>query len=255
MYFEDLEIGQTCVSGPRQVMSEQPVDGPADAAVLAADLWRTSSIGRRLASAELKQVAASWTSHGQLQPGERVRLHSSVVRLEARADAGSGDVTRWDELRNSEDETVHAGTSTLRVHAQDIGAHRTHRDVGTRSWAAALAEILGADAAFTSAVETWDGTLGVRGGRHEIQLRIYRGRIIEVTPRSPHGATFTFGASDRIWTEVLTEPYTSFGSRLMRGDFEVSGNPYEYLRLTKALELLVANARKLAVAAPREVLR
>ncbi|GAB2740185.1 hypothetical protein [Nocardioides pakistanensis] len=253
MHFEDLEVGLAWRSDPRSVTPARPVATPAEAAVVADELWRESQAGRVLAPAELRQVTACWTSTGRLEPGQQVTLRSTVVRLEPVADERAGDVTRFDKLLDPAGRVVHSGSCTVRVRSEDPAAHRTHRDVGTRAWGAALAELLSSDDRFVSAVQAWDGTLGLRGGRHEIQLRIYRGRIIEVAPRTAHGATFTFGATDRVWADLLTAPDARFGARLMSGEFEVSGDPYEYLRLTKALELLVDNARTLATESTREV--
>lgn len=255
MRFEDLEVGQTFTTDVHGVPAGLPVDSPVRAAALAAELWRRSDAGGQFGEAELGQLSTSWSAGPLLREGDAVRLHSTVVRLEPHPDGTCGDVTRWEELRDAEDRVLHTGRSTHRLRADDAAAHRTHRDVGTRPWATALAERLEADPAFTSSVAVWDGTLGLRGGRHEIQLRIYRGRIIEVTPRSPLGATFTFGARDEVWARLLTEADARFGVYLMTGQFEVTGDPYEYLRLTKALELLVDHARDLARTEAPEAVR
>ncbi|MGH3518973.1 MAG: hypothetical protein ACRDQ7_16435, partial [Haloechinothrix sp.] len=83
-------------------------------------------------------------------------------------------------------------------------------------------------------------------GAQEVHLRVYRGRVIEVTRRAPLGATFTLGASELVWTELITGPRNDFMQRAMRGQFEVQGSGYEYLRLTKVLSVICDNARALA---------
>jgi hypothetical protein len=185
---------------------------------------------------------------------EELALHPVVVRHAPHRDRSSGKVTWHHDLRNASGETVYAGRTTDVLRADDASARRTHRDVGTTAWGEELAALLASEPRFADAVATWDGTLGLRSGDRAVELRLYRGRIIEVTRRSPHGATFTFGTDDRTWADILTGTPVPFGVRLMRGDFDVAGDPYEYLRLTKALEVVVDTACVLG-AAPVEVAR
>jgi putative sterol carrier protein len=133
------------------------------------------------------------------------------------------------------------------VRTRGAGEDRAGWAFGTPRWAEALASRLADDARFGSAVATWDGTIGLRCGGAEVHLRIYRGRVIEVTRRAPHGATFTLGADEVTWTRLITGPRNDFLRRAMRGEFDVRGSGYEYLRLTKVLDVLVDNARALAV--------
>src|SRR5690606_40485018 len=112
------------------------------------------------------------------------------------------------------------------------------------------AELLEQDERFTSAISSWDGTIGLRCGDDEVHLRLYRGRVIEVTRRAPHGATFTLDADELVWTELITGARNDFMQRVMRGQVKVTGSGYAYLRLTKVLHVVVDHARKLAAEGP-----
>lgn len=113
----------------------------------------------------------------------------------------------------------------------------------TRAWAERIAARLNDDEAFRSATATWDGTIGVAGERDETQFRIYRGRVLEAGVRAPNGPTFTVMASDRTWAELVSGSENDFMRRAMQGAFSVRGAAYEYLRLTRAINLMVDAAR------------
>ena len=270
MFFENFEVGQRFAAGPRTVTADDleqftrlsgddhpmhtsaeyaartqfgaPVLQGSFGAAVAAGLWTELGL---VSDSIIAGLAESWTYHRPIMVGDQLTLDILVVRLQADRDGDRGRVTRYNELCNADGAVVQSGTATAMVRAGG-GARSTARDVGTAPWGRALADALGKKASFVSAVASWDGTIGVRGGDHEIHLRIYRGRIIDVTPRAPHGATFTFAASDQVWADLLTAPVSRFGARLMTGEFQASGDPYEYLRLTKALEILVDTAHEIA---------
>ncbi|NDK90314.1 hypothetical protein GYA93_12075 [Gordonia desulfuricans] len=113
-------------------------------------------------------------------------------------------------------------------------------------WAELIGVRLAADDAFVASLSTWDGAIGLRCDEREIQLRIYKGRIIDVTRRCPHGATFTFIASGRAWVDLVSDADNDFMRRAIRGEFSSSGDGYEYLRLTKPLDMIVGHARAIA---------
>ncbi|GHE88219.1 hypothetical protein GCM10017786_20260 [Amycolatopsis deserti] len=271
MYFEDFRVGQRFTAGPRVVAEEdlarftalsgddhplhtsveyawatsfgEPVLQGSFGAAVAAGLWT------RLGLVTESIVAAteeSWTYHRPIKVGDELSLAVTIVRLRDGPGGGQGLVTRYNELLGADGTVIQSGTATALVRAGDGGPRPTNRDVGTVAWGRQLADALTANPAFTSAVASWDGTIGLRGGEHEVHLRVYRGRIIDVTRRSPHGATFTFGASEQTWADLLTAEESRFGARLMTGEFTPGGDPYEYLRLTKALEIIVEVARDLA---------
>ena len=119
-------------------------------------------------------------------------------------------------------------------------------DFCTPAWGALLAESLSEDREFTSSLSTWDGTIGLRSGEIELHLRVYKGRIVDVTRRTPHGATFTFVASDQAWADLVLSEENDFMRRAIRGEFSSTGDGYEYLRLTKPLNTIIGHARALA---------
>lgn len=245
MLFEDFVVGRRIEAGPVRATAEHVRLGLACGGVIAGALWREAT----MAVGESREVAESWTWHRAIRADEEISLVATVIRLEESVQGeqpATGRVIRHQELIGGDGAPVQTGTAVALVDRDSSRARTSYRDIGTPAWGEALAEVLADDDRFASATASWDGTMGVRGGEHEIHLRIYRGRIIEVTRRSPHGATFTFGASDRIWADILTSSDARFGVRLMKGEFEITGNPYEYLRLTKALEILVDTTRQLA---------
>lgn len=241
--FEDLQVGDTYVAEMREIAS---LRAPSDPATLGAELaawWRESGVEEE---ALVRRLSVECVVHSAAPAEGPVRLVTTLVRLSAERDGSGGSVTWHHALRADSGELLAAATSTDLLRAQDVASRSARRDVGTLAWGEMLAERLAEDARFHDAVNTWDGAIGLRSGDHTVELRVYRGVVIEVTQRSPHGATFTMGTDDRTWADVLTGPEVSFGVRLMRGDFAVTGDPYEYLRLTKALELIYEAARGVA---------
>jgi len=188
----------------------------------------------------------NWRYLRPIYVGDTLRFDMTVTGCRRTSGGDSGVVSRDVVLRNQHDETVQRGSTAVLVRAREPGADPVHRAFATVPWGRALAHRLEADERFRSATGSWDGTVGLRCGAREVQFRIYRSRIIEVTRRTPLGATFTVGASELTWTDLLTGGRNDFLQRAMRGQFEVAGNGYEYLRLTKVLNLIVDQARTLA---------
>lgn len=187
-----------------------------------------------------------WRYLAPIQVGDTLRFTMTITRCRRTAAGDRGVVNRHVALFDQRGERVQEGTTAVLVRARGTGADPVAHAFGTTAWAEALAERLGGDESFGSATSSWDGTIGLRCGDAEVHLRVYRGSIIEVTRRAPHGATFTLGADELVWTELITGPRNDFMRRAMRGQFDVSGNGYEYLRLTKVLHVLITEARALA---------
>lgn len=271
MYFEQFAVGQRFTAGPRVVTEtdiaafaqlsgdDHPLHtDPVYAAgtrfgtiighgglggAIAAGLWvRTGAVSDSVVAA----LGEEWSYHRPIRPGDALRLTATIVRCEGSATEDSGTITRYNELTDAQGVVVQSGQARTLVRATPGTKPDARTEIGSLPWGRLLAEELEADERFRAAVAEWDGTIGVRSGGHEVHLRIYRGRVIEVTRRAPHGATFTFGAAERTWADILTAADARFGVRLMSGEFEVSGDPYEYLRLTKALSFLVDAVRRVA---------
>lgn len=266
MYFEQLIVGDTSASASRQITGAdleamenfQNQTGllcgapaphsclpsavtPALLVLIAIELLNRLDLVGQAGNGTLSE---SWTWHESVHLDDVVTVTATVIRLEP-LPTGPGRVTLARIMTRGDSTVVMEGSAQVLVPTKG-GERSTARDVGTKPWGLALANILGDDEAFRSSVASWDGTIGVRGGSHEVHFRIYCGRVIEVTSRSPLGATFTLSATDSVWTDILMAPSLRFGTRMMSGQFAVTGNPYEYLRLTKALELMVEAARALA---------
>ncbi|GAB2976221.1 hypothetical protein LWP59_31280 [Amycolatopsis acidiphila] len=186
----------------------------------------------------------SWQHVSAGSPDDRLEAELVVTRCRRAQDRDNGLVQRHLRVRNQHGETRQRGCATVLVPARGPGPDRVCHNFGTVAWGEALTEGLGED--FARATASWDGTIGLRCGEDEVHLRVYRGRVVEVTRRAPLGATFVLAASELTWTELVTGPADDFMRRAMHGEFEVTGNGYEYLRLTKVLALLARRAREVA---------
>lgn len=188
-------------------------------------------------------TALSWRQVRPISPGGELCAELTVTRCRRVRD-DEGQVTRHVVVRDQDGEPLREGTVTVSVPARGEGPDPAGRAFGTTEWATEVVAALGPD--FADATATWDGTIGLRSGAEEVHLRIYRGRVVDVTRRAPLGATFTLGASELTWTELVTGPVNDFMRRAMLGQFEVTGSGYEYLRLTKVLDQLITSAREVA---------
>lgn len=188
----------------------------------------------------------NWRYLAPVHVGDTLSFEMTITRCRRGGGGEQGVVNRHVVLHNQHGQAVQEGTTAVLVRAHGTGPDPAARAFGTVAWGAALARRLADDEGFTEATATWDGTLGLRCGEDEVHLRIYRGRVLEATRRAPHGATFTVAADEITWTELLTGPCNDFTRRTMTGRFSAHGDGYEYLRLTKAVSLLVDAARALA---------
>jgi putative sterol carrier protein len=149
-------------------------------------------------------------------------------------------------LVDDEGRVVQEGSTAALLLARRSGPDRADRAFGTVAWGQALAAHLAGDERFAAALASWDGSIGLRAGGDEVHLRVYRGTIVEVSSRAALGATFTVEADEVTWLRLVTAATNEFTQRSMRGEFAVRGNGYEYLRLTKPLNLIVDAARAVA---------
>jgi len=140
------------------------------------------------------------------------------------------------------------GQQTLRWPTPVTASPNT--DFCTIAWAESLRDSLAADPDFTLPLSTWDGSIALRcndiDGAREVQLRIYRGSVIDVAARTPAGATFTFVATAEQWCDIAFDPRDDFMRRAIAGEYASAGNGYEYVRLTRALSVIVSHVRALA---------
>jgi acyl dehydratase len=269
-YFEDFEVGRTFtgpertlspadvaafaeLSGDRHPMhsaSERPgggrplVHGPLGIACFFGWLYE-----RGLATHVEAALDTRWRYLAPLHPGDAVRYEMTITRARRTSALVNGVIGRHVLVRNQAGVIVQEGETAALVTARDAAGddeRRIGRAFPGTAWARRLGERLAACAAFTTATGTWDGAIGLRFGEDVVQLRIYRGRVLDAGARTPAGPTFVLGAPDITRVRLLTGPVNDFTKRTMRGEFAVSGSTYEYLRLTGALVALVDEARAFA---------
>ncbi|MGV9710949.1 hypothetical protein ACWDTI_09825 [Gordonia sp. NPDC003424] len=201
-------------------------------------------IGRAFAELALPPVPAAtrttvhWTATHPVRLLDSVRVESVITRI------ADGAVSRSVRLLDETDTVREDGTETWHLDvSRDTEAAL---DFCTPAWGELLRTSLEGDPAFGSSLSTWDGTIGLRCGDREVHLRIYRGRIIDVTRRVPHGATFTFVAPENLWIELVFSDHDEFMRRAIGGEFSSTGDGYEYVRLTKPLNIIIGHARRIA---------
>lgn len=188
-----------------------------------------------------RRTECHWHSERDVDMSDVVTTESVVTRIR------DGRVERHVRLLDDVGTVRESGTETWILGDSSSDAIVTPElDFCSVEWGALLRERLEADHDFTSALSTWDGTIGLRCSDREVHLRIYKGRIVDVTRRTPHGATFTFVAPAHTWVELALSDTHDFMRRAIRGEFSSSGDGYEYLRLTKPLDTIIAHARVLA---------
>jgi acyl dehydratase/putative sterol carrier protein len=269
-FFEDFVVGQRFESGPRVITDADlkgftEISGDRHPLHTDAEYAATTRFGSPIVhgpfgvavffglfhdlhlvdDSVVALLDTNWRYLAPMKVGDTLRFQLTITRCKRTSGGCEGVVNRHVVLLNQHDERVQEGTTAVLLRARGTGPDPVSHAFGTTPWADALAERLTGDARFTSATSSWDGTIGLRCGDAEVHLRVYRGTVIEVTRRAPHGATFTLGASELTWTELVTGPRNDFMQRAMRGQFEVTGSGYEYLRLTKVLHLIIDNARAL----------
>ncbi len=158
-----------------------------------------------------------------------------------------GIVFRHIWLKDAQDRVIQEGSSAVIVlAARPDGSEDPPSSLPLGlPWAHAVIERLEDASDFHDATQLFDGTIGLASDLAEVQLRVYKGQVIDVARRTPRGATFTVnGAADR-WCELLGAQRNDFVIRADRGEFSVSGDAYTYLQLTKAMHLIIDAARGL----------
>ncbi|GAB2663382.1 hypothetical protein ABI214_10370 [Prescottella soli] len=186
----------------------------------------------------------SWRTHDPVDPDDSVRTESVITRVVAEGDTTL--VTRRVILRDNANTLREDAVETWRVRDGGTAPAVPATDFCAERWGVLVRDSLAADPDFASSLATWDGTIGLRCDDREIHLRVYRGRIIDVTRRTPGGATFTFIAPGHTWVDLMLGERNDFMRRAITGEFSSAGDGYEYLRLTKPLNIVIAHARAIA---------
>ncbi|WP_433802091.1 MaoC/PaaZ C-terminal domain-containing protein [Actinomycetospora sp. CA-084318] len=185
-----------------------------------------------------------WSYRAPIRVGDVVHLELTILRVRRTRSGTRGTVTRHMRLVGDDGVTRQEGTTTALVTARTPGPDDDRRAFGTVGWGRALVDAL--DPEVATVLETWDGTIGLRCDDDEVHLRVYRGAVIDVSRRAPHGATFTLVADASTWLELVEAPDNPFLRLAMTGRLSATGDGYEYLRLTRALHLVVDAARAIA---------
>ncbi len=273
-YFEDFHVGQRFTSAERTVTERDLrlfTEVSGDSHPLHTDAGYASArgfdgpvlhgpFGLSIVSGLFGQLTAvddtvvamldtHWRYRLPIHVGDTLHFVMTVTRCHRVSGGDRGVVNRHVRLFAQHGNVVQEGSTAVLVqarHTRDPAAGPAARAFATPAWGQELRARLERDERFASATATWDGTLGLRCGDAEVHLRVYRGRVLEASRRAPLGATFTVEADELAWTELLTGPRNDFTRRAMDGRFAVHGSGYDYLRLTKAVTVLVDCARSLA---------
>lgn len=190
----------------------------------------------------------NWRFRNPLVAGDAVRFEMTVTRCRRSSRGDAGVVNRHIRLVTTGGTVASEGTTAFLVKARDPDGPPTFpgRDFATPAWAALLAPRLEASEEFRTGTATFDGSIGFAAGSESVQLRVYRGRVLETGRWTPGGPTFTVGGDELAWVELADAPRNDFIARSMRGAFSASGNTYEHLRLHKAIVAAWDGIRELA---------
>ncbi|MCC6223520.1 MAG: hypothetical protein IT201_08530 [Thermoleophilia bacterium] len=179
--------------------------------------------------------------------GSPSRLDAVLVRREADA-GGSAVLHQALTLVDAAGETVGEGRvswwtdSTLPAAVAEAWRRC---DVGTATWGRALGARLEERPGFADMTRSFDGTIGLGAEDREVQLRIYRGRVLEAVPKTLEGATFSVAGSDLAWTRFLLSGRDDFVRRTSAGEFNARGSSFQYLRMFKTVATMVVEARRM----------
>jgi acyl dehydratase len=273
MFFEDFRVGQRYRSQKRTVTDADiarfvEVSGDAAAIHVDGDYARSLGFDGPLAhgplglaivfgllfelgtvrSTAIAMLDLDWQFSAPIFAGDEVEFEMTITRCRRTRSKPAGVVHRYFELFNGAGRSVQSGTSAMMVRARDQldGDAQLCADFGSVAWGKLLVERLAASSEFAEAMSTFDGAVGLEAGRESLQLRIYKGQVLECARSTPRGATFTVSGSELAWVNLAAAPRNAFIARTMAGDFSVTGDVYEYLRLTKALVALWDCIRELA---------
>jgi hypothetical protein len=190
--------------------------------------------------------AVDWCAAAPGRAGEELELVGTTTRCRLLA-PGQARVDLALHL-HAGDEERGEGRCTLLVPAaagEPLDAH-LRTDFCSRPWGELLAARLAVSAAFTAATGGFDGAIELAAGEDSLQLRVYKGTLLEVARSTPAGPTFTLAGSEREWAALALAPRNDFIARTMRGGFSARGDRYQYVRLTRALLACWDQVRALA---------
>ncbi|WP_131735475.1 hypothetical protein [Actinomadura roseirufa] len=184
-----------------------------------------------------------------------VRLEATVTRRVP--GAGPGRATIHQSVRVVDDRDHVRARSSVAWNAPvtlspDAAAEWEAADFASVRWGGRLRERLDGDARFARATRGFDGAIAFAAEDRQAHFRIYRGAVIDVARKSLDGALFTIEGTDLAWVELLAAGSNDFIRRTSEGRFRARGSGYQYLRMIKAVMIMIDHARALAHGATLE---
>lgn len=187
----------------------------------------------------------SGTMASQSLLGEQPVRHSLLVTHVAPHKTGSLIHADY-RLVGKDGAVAETGTAIFATGAEHAADAVPELRFATPEWGQAILPQLEASEAFRSAVQAYDGAIGIAGNGAEVHFRIYKGKVIEIGRRALKGSDFTVSASGTTWCQLILGARNDFMDRALKGEFSTTGSGYEYLRMTKVLVLIVDAARAAA---------
>lgn len=278
MFFEDFHVGQTFTSGLRRITQNDlnafialsgdggsvhsnadyarslgfdgpVVHGPFGVAVVFGLLFEQ----RIVEPTAIAMLDLEWRFLDAVVAGDQLQSTMTITRRRRSASRQAGVIGRHFVLMKMDGTVVQEGSSALLVQARGgppTPEPAVFTDFCTVPWARALEPLLSADPEFGAATSSYDGSIGLSCGREAVQLRIYRGRILDVGRSTPSGPSFTLQGSELAWTGLARAGRNDFIARTSKGQFSMTGSAYEYLRMNKALVVIWDAVRALAEQEP-----
>jgi hypothetical protein len=228
--------------GMRTVSADVVVGPAAATSRLAAIVPLVASV-RPCHNAELVELAWELAS-GTVAVGA-AHLVATVTRCGPDGEPDTGRVVQDLRLVDEAGGELQRARVRWRVPGAVVPADPARRafELGSVAWGKRVGERLAKNSAFRSTTTPFDGAIGFSAGPDEVNFRIYRGEIIEVARKAVDGPTFTIDASELTWLQLLTSPTNDFVRRTMAGAFKVRGNGFQYVRMIKAVMLILDEAR------------
>lgn len=198
-----------------------------------------------LADSIIGLLDTNWKYSLPISIDTKMHYDTTITSVRRTSAGDRGVVNRYIELLDDNLRVLQSGASAFLVKARTAAASpvETVSQPITPAWGRELAKILEENPEFRSSTALFDGSIGLATENNAIQFRIYRGRILEVTRRTPSGPTFTVHGTELAWANLLTSARNDFVVRTHRGEFSTSGNGFAYLQLTKTVHLVVEAAR------------
>lgn len=251
LYYEDCFVGlrvagQASLQGRRDdaADAEENGGGSLDPQVLDATV-RMLLGGAFAASSRLLDF--EWYARESVTAAEEMEMLFTVTRCRERSEQ-AGVVHVHVGCTDPRGVAVQESAATLLVprDGREGGASALVTDFCSLAWGEALRPLLARSPAFQESTDAFDGSIGLCCGRESLQLRVYRGEILDVARATPRGPSFSLSGTELAWVGLVLAERNDFIARTSRGDFAVTGNAYEYLRMTKAIVAIWDAVRELA---------